>query len=304
MPHTIPAPQIAPTGDEDATSPSPSPTDSMSSNDSTDYSSFSLAPENAENRETKLAAEKVVSPDEVVLSTESGETTGESKLNGGASFVANEKKSSSPSFELLYWEDPVESGIVFGLGLFVFYCFVIREHTVLSLLASVIEFNLIINGLHLLLKKTPLFEYVKSYVPTKLPTVLDAAKTVSKLPLTLAVMNLGVSCFSWVADHVTKSLTECNSIAEFLAVFTGTYAVYLFGSWFSPTSLFFIAFLIAFSVPKTYQMFQKPIDAKLNEFSDKANEQYSKLMKNEKIRKAFHFVTNSEGENAETKKNI
>jgi len=214
-------------------------------------------------------------------------------------------KTSSPSsgFDLLYWNDPKQSAAVFVGGILFFYMFLYRQHSFISLSATAIAFNLIVNGLHTLLKKSPLFPYCKQYVPLKLPTVLDGLDLVWQLGLTIAVKKTCYQSVGFVRQRVTKALNECSSIAEFSQMFALTFLVYKIGSWFSPLTLCCITFVVMFSCPKAYQMFQTPIDAKLNELTTVVGSKYTELVQsNEKLEKVIEFVTNAPVEN--TKKDL
>lgn len=296
---------------------SPSPTDSMSSGEDLGQFDFSAAAE--ETKQTnpnpeELAEEKSNVPEETPSSaTKPGEVT-EEKTSSAAKTPTSAAKTPSPvfvpatktsskssGFDLLYWNDPKQSAVVFVGGIFFFYMFMYRQHTVLSLAATAIAFNLIVNGLHTLLKKSPLFPYCKQYVPLKLPTVLDAVAGVTSLALTIAVKQTCYQSVGFVRQRVTKALNECSSIAEFGQMFALTFLVYKIGSWFSPLSLCCITFVGMFSCPKAYQLFQTPIDAKLNELTTVLGSKYTELVQsNEKLEKVINFVTNA----PDTKKDL
>lgn len=292
-----------------AAAPSPSPTDSMSSGedlgqfdfeDKTEESSTPVTPatkstpttggESSEETKTATPAKKSTSP----------------KKSSGAVFVTEDKEAvpASASFELLYWKDVKTSSLAFGSGSLTFYMFMQRGHTMLSLAATAIALNLLVNGVHTLVKKSPLFPYVSKYLPATLPTALDALDSVTTSALALAVRSTVSDVIKSVRARLTKSLNECSSIVEFAHMFGVTYMVYLVGTWFSPLSLCLAAFVLAFSIPKTYQTFQKPIDEKISKMQALVGEKYTQLVKSQpQLEKVIDFVTNASAP-VQTKKDL
>jgi len=268
-----------PTPTDPTGSPSPSPT---GSEDSTDYPKKVSTPTELEQTETKKPeSTKELSP----VKSVSGESSSESKT------LPDLTESSSPSFELLYWNDPKDTGIIVGVILAVYYCLVWREHSFLTLASFVLALNLVAVGVHTLLKLTPLRPYVKP--DATLPNSMDLLELLGSSGLFMAFKGLFLATIIYVRLAVTASL-QMNSIADFTRMLSLTYGVYLIGSWFTPLTLSFLCFVCAFSVPKVYIMKQKVIDAKILEFKTKFNSKYEEVVKgSDKAERFINFVTNS-----------
>jgi hypothetical protein len=304
-------------------SPSPSPTDSTSSFEdlgNLDFDDVGTKQTTEEKKEEESVIENFENTPTTTTTAPAPAATptksDESKTSEDSStLVAEETKDSSPaatpvkvaavaatspasaSFDLLYWKNPKDSGLAFSVGLMFFYMFY-RGHSMLSLASLAVALNLIVNGTFNLLKMTPLKTYVEN---RSIPTVLNFLDAVTTCSLCLAFQKLFFSCGNIVRGQVEKSLRVAN-IAEFLKMMLCSLTTYKIGQWFSPVTLFMYVFVLAFTAPKLYEMFQTEIDEQISIGVKKFSAKYEEIVKsNDNVETFLNYVTQTPAKKSSNK---
>jgi hypothetical protein len=175
---------------------------------------------------------------------------------------------------LVYWENPIVSGAVFG--------------SVLVSLVSLCYYSLIYVCSNLCLILLLGVGAVKLY--TKLMVMLGKAEAgsdplscVSNLPVTIPTENI-TAVTADIADKLNIGVSELrrlflvDNMLDTLKFGLSLWCLTYIGSWFNATTLIILAWIAAFSLPKAYLLNQVKVDEVLGKVKLQVDEIKGKVM--------------------------
>jgi len=175
---------------------------------------------------------------------------------------------------LLYWENPILSGAVFG--------------TVLATLLSLCSYSLIYVFSNLCLLALLAVGAIKLY--TKVMVMLgkatpgsDPLEQISAMSLTIPTENLSAYSAT-ISEKLNLALTELRrlflveNMVDTIKFGLSLWCLTYIGSWFNATTLVILAWIAAFTIPKAYIMNQDKADEMIGKVKVQIDEIKSKVM--------------------------
>lgn len=165
---------------------------------------------------------------------------------------------------LLFWKDPVQSGLVFGIGCCVYFLVHFRGYSLLSLVAIAFGFNLCANALWILITS---FLNPSVDCRARLVTFDQFAGEILHSPQSASVLQLVTQSLQKISNMIRADLL-CPSI---LAVFRAggiIFSIYVIGTFVSLQTLFFIPFVLAFTVPIVYSKNKREVDYQISQLRE------------------------------------
>jgi len=175
---------------------------------------------------------------------------------------------------LLYWENPVQSGAVFG--------------TVLATLLSLCSYSLIYVASNLCLLALLAVGLIKLY--TKGMVMLgkatpgsDPLEQISSMSLSIPTENLSAYSAS-LSDKLNGIIAELRrlflveNMIDTLKFGMSLWCLTYIGSWFNAITLVILAWIAAFTIPKAYIMNQDKADEVIGKVKAQLDEIKSKVM--------------------------
>ena len=181
---------------------------------------------------------------------------------------------------MLYWKDPVQTGLICGLGCCVYLLYHVRGYSVLSLVSLVLLFNLAANATFILLCATPLKPMLLKDGEDSRDRLITLEHLVQSALESKQTSGL-VQVASQAVEKAAASLRDdlaCPSIIAGLRAFTSLSLMYVVGCLFSLETVLFIGFLALFSAPALYARNSSIVDAQMAKITAQINEQAETLV--------------------------
>jgi len=164
----------------------------------------------------------------------------------------------SQAEDLIYWRNPIKSGLVFLTGLFTFFVLTVGGYTVISLISNLLLWLLVIsfaytNGTMMFATfqgKTPSNPHISRWGDGK----FDISKeTVDEyVEFLLPYVNKGID--------FAREVAFCLNNMKTLRVIGALWVISIFSNLFSGLTLLFLEFFLVFSVPRLYEMNKQQVD--------------------------------------------
>jgi len=175
---------------------------------------------------------------------------------------------------LLFWADPVQSGVVFGsvLAFLVLLCY--------NSLITMVSYTFLI--ILFLISLVRLYTFVMVTFK-KVDSAYNPLATISSLPLTIPSSLLS-DMSPCIADtintflHEMKSLFLFNNIFESIQFGLCLWCLTYIGSWFNAITLIIIAWIAAFTIPKVYKTNQEQVDKVVEQMNKQLEELKEKII--------------------------
>jgi len=175
---------------------------------------------------------------------------------------------------LVYWEDPVQSGALFG--------------TVLVTLVSLSYYSLIsvVSYLFLTLLALVILVKIYSYVMVMLKKAeagCDPLDMIAGMPITIPAETIS-DLSPAVADAINSTVLELRrlflveNMVDTIKFGLSLWLLTYIGSWFNAMTLIILAWIVAFTLPKVYLNNQGPIDDVLAKVMAQVEEVKEKVM--------------------------
>jgi hypothetical protein len=169
--------------------------------------------------------------------------------------------------QLIYWNDPRETAIVFGIGLFWFLLIGWWKHSSITVLSFACLFHLLARFCYRNAKRVlgemnmiPPSAAVPA-APVSFPTEDECLQHLTAIT--------GASNSALQAAY-TLAVTDCSPLV--LKCMAGLFATTLASKFFGTTGLFFLAFVLTFTWPALYAKKRREIDALVLLATAKASE--------------------------------
>jgi len=166
----------------------------------------------------------------------------------------------------LSWKDPIQTGVVFGNVSVFFILTTLGGYTVLSVVSYILLLLVIVSFMVKLVGK-----FYAPAAKLQIPTLALSEETVGDY----------VETFVELVNRALAAFTAVFSGSDFLlsAKFAGgLYVTAKVGNWLSGTALMFTAFLLAFTVPKVYEMNKAKIDEVLALVMEKVSAGFNEVL--------------------------
>ncbi|KAI2805145.1 hypothetical protein RDWZM_008518 [Blomia tropicalis] len=174
--------------------------------------------------------------------------------------------------ELVYWRDPKNTGIVFGLGLVIllslsiFSVISVVAYTLLFTLLGTLSFRVYKNVLQAVQKTSeghPFKEYLE----------IEIAPSQERINEIVASFVSHGTCFI----NRMRSVLLVEDIVDSLKYLLIFWALTYIGAWFNGLTLVILAYIAAFSLPKVYEQNKTQIDQYLDLINSKITELTDKV---------------------------
>eukprot|EP00164_Ancoracysta_twista_P000213 GFYU01000307.1.p1 GENE.GFYU01000307.1~~GFYU01000307.1.p1 ORF type:complete len:230 (+),score=53.01 GFYU01000307.1:101-691(+) len=162
----------------------------------------------------------------------------------------------SEALDILYWRNVQRSGVAFGIGLLFFYLVTLGEHTIVGLSASTCLVLLTLFTLYNFIAK--IFNSVQN---PRSPKKAGRVEYVCQETVT-EFSSAAADTINYTFTYA-KRVAHCDDWSLTFKTYGILVAIYVLGSMFSGMFLSFTCFILAFSVPRAYEMNKTLVDQNL-----------------------------------------
>jgi len=164
----------------------------------------------------------------------------------------------SQAEDLIYWKNPIKSGLVFVTGLFTFFVLTVGGYTVISLTSNLLLWLLIIsfaytNGTMMFATfqgKSPVNPHTSRWGEAKFDITKETVD--EYVDFLLPYVNKGID--------FAREVAFCLNNMKTLKVIGALWVISIFSNLFSGLTLLFLEFFLAFSIPRLYEMNKQQVD--------------------------------------------
>jgi cytochrome b subunit of formate dehydrogenase len=164
----------------------------------------------------------------------------------------------SQAEDLIYWKNPIKSGLVFVTGLFTFFVLTVGGYTVISLTSNLLLWLLIIsfaytNGTMMFATfqgKSPVNPHISRWGEAKFDITKETVD--EYVDFLLPYVNKGID--------FAREVAFCLNNMKTLKVIGALWVISIFSNLFSGLTLLFLEFFLAFSIPRLYEMNKQQVD--------------------------------------------
>lgn len=179
------------------------------------------------------------------------------------------RESRSRIKNILLWRDPKVTGLIFACEMLFFYLTLFRGQSILAVFGGLLSMYLIIGVIVVNVNNMAGGQLDKYIKRPAVETPIFKKETVNFWAETL--MDEGNDIGGYM-----RNVLYCDNPKLTLSWIFVALTIYIVGKYFSLLPVFFVIFLLSFSMPLVYEKNQKEVDAVLAKFADAASKHLEK----------------------------